>query len=76
VSLDGRVTPPSVRDENVCTLYAYDLAGSAVIVTDTLGRALGRVEAWVTNWNPATLTSPQDCALSPTNENDSIWPSG
>jgi YD repeat-containing protein len=76
-TLDDCATLPSVRDENVCTLYAYDLAGSTVVVTDTLGRmtrtfydALGRVEARVTNWNPATLTSPQDCVLSPTNESD------
>jgi len=31
-------TLPAVRDENICTQYAYDLAGHTVIVTDTLGR--------------------------------------
>jgi RHS repeat-associated protein len=66
---------PDVRDENICTQYAYDVSGYTVIVTDTLGRmtrtfydAQGQVEARVANWNPATLSSPADCVLSPTNE--------
>jgi len=74
-TLDDCATLSAVRDENICTLYAYDLAGHTVIITDTLGRmtrtwydALGRVEATVVNWNPATLSSPADCILSPTNE--------
>ncbi len=78
---DGSVTLadcaalPDVRDENICTQYAYDVSGHTVIVTDTLGRmtrtfydAQGQVEARVANWNPATLSSPADCVLSPTNE--------
>jgi YD repeat-containing protein len=82
-SLDDCATLSAERDENICTLYTYDLAGNTVIVTDTLGRmtrtflrlrsgqaydALGRTEATVSNWNPATLSSPADCVLSPTSE--------
>ncbi len=76
-TLTGCLELPSVRDENACTLYAYDLAGNTVVVTDSLGRMtrtfynpLGRVQATVRNWNPATLSSPDDCVLSPTNESD------
>ncbi len=36
-----------MRDENACTLYAYDLAGRTVVVTDTpsagSGQSLGRM---------------------------------
>ncbi|MGD9101214.1 MAG: hypothetical protein PVF45_12110, partial [Anaerolineae bacterium] len=81
VNWDGSVTLaecavlPPIRDKNLCILYAHDLVGRTVVVTDTLGRmartfydALGRVQATVSNWNPVTLSSPQDCVLSPTNE--------
>jgi len=37
-------------------------------MTRTFYDALGRVQATVANWNPDTLSSPQDCILSPTNE--------
>lgn len=66
-----------IRDNNICTQYAYDSAGNTTVVTDTLGHMtrtfyddLNRVTATVANWNPATLSSPTDCVLSPTNESD------
>lgn len=68
---------PLNRDYNICSRTAYDEVGRTHIVTDTLGRMnrtfydeLGRIEASVNNWNPATLTTPADCILSPTNENE------
>ncbi|HUM67575.1 MAG TPA: PKD domain-containing protein [Chloroflexota bacterium] len=68
---------PLIRDENICTRHRYDPAGNTVIITDTLGRMnrtfydeLSRVTATVVNWNPATLSSPADCLLSPTNESE------
>jgi RHS repeat-associated protein len=73
-TLDDCPMLPTERDENICTHYAYDEVSRTVIVTDTLGRMtrtfyddLGRIEATVINWNPATLTMPDDCILSPTN---------
>ena len=37
-------------------------------MTRTFYDALGRVEATVSNWSPATLSSPADCVLSAANE--------
>ena len=68
---------PAERDDDICTLYEYDEVGNTIVVTDTLGRMsrtfydeLNRVEAAVANWNPATLSSPADCLLAPTNESE------
>jgi RHS repeat-associated protein len=84
-TLDDCLTLSPERDDNVCTLFAYDEVGNTIIVTDThstdsgqaLGRMtrtfydeLGRVEATVANWNPATLASPGDCLLAPDNDSD------
>jgi hypothetical protein len=45
--LADRTALPARRDENVCTLYAYGLAGRTVIVTDTpsagSGQGVGRM---------------------------------
>ncbi|MCP4357958.1 MAG: RHS repeat protein, partial [Chloroflexi bacterium] len=77
ISLNDCDSLPAIRDNNICSRYAYDPAGNTVIVTDTLGRMtrtfyddLNRVTATVINWNPATLSSPADCILASTNERD------
>jgi RHS repeat-associated protein len=76
-TLDDCAGLPAERDDNICTLYQYDEVGNTIIVTDTLGRmtrtfydAVGRTEATVANWNPATLSSPAECVLSPTNTSE------
>src|SRR5690606_18193908 len=53
---------PQERDNDVCTLYAYDPAGNTIIITDTLGRMtrnfydpLNRVVATISNWS-GTIT--------------------
>lgn len=68
---------PAERDYDICLRFAYDEVGNTMIMTDTLGRMsrtfyndLGRTEASVANWNPATLTSPAECLLSPDNSSD------
>jgi YD repeat-containing protein len=75
--LTGCLALAADRDHDICTLYQYDETGNTVIVTDTLGRMtrtfydeLNRVEATVSNWNPATLSGPGDCVLATGNESD------
>lgn len=70
-TLEDCATLPAERDQNICTQFAYNSMGMTVIMTDTLGRmtrtfvdSMNRVQATVTNWNPATLTEPADCLLS------------
>ncbi len=65
------------NDENVCSFTEYDSLGNTIIVTDTVGRMnrsyydeLNRLVASVTNWNPATLQSPDDCLISSTNTDE------
>ena len=66
---------PAERSQDLCTLYQYDALGNTLVVTDALGTmtrsfydSLGRLEATVSNWDPASLSSPDDCALSPSNQ--------
>lgn len=65
---------PADRETDICAMYAYDPVGNRTIVTDTVGHMtrtfydpLNRAWATVENWNPATLTSPEDCILSADN---------
>ena len=69
--------PPAQADRDLCTRYQYDLLGNTIVVTDPLGSmtrsfydSLGRLQASVANWDPASLNSPADCLLSPTNRSD------
>ncbi|MCZ7670537.1 MAG: hypothetical protein M5U34_26995 [Chloroflexi bacterium] len=65
------------RGEDICTGYAYDEVGNTIIVTDTLGRMtrtfydeLNRIEVIVSNWNPATLSSAEECVVAANNVQD------
>ncbi|KAA3657088.1 MAG: hypothetical protein DWQ04_29135, partial [Chloroflexi bacterium] len=75
-TLASCATLPPERDENICTQYEYDAVGNTIIVTNTLTQTtrtfyddLNRVQASVSNWNPATLDEPGDCVISATNSN-------
>lgn len=76
-TLDTCLSLPAERDENICMMFGYDEKGNTTVMTDTLGQMsrtfydeMGRTEATVINWNPATLSTPEDCVLSPDNSSE------
>ena len=69
-TLANCATLPVIRDNNICTQYAYDEVGNTIIVTDTLNRMnrtfydeLNRVEATVQNWD-GVFNSVGSCSVS------------
>lgn len=76
-TLDECFNADPERDEDICTGYVYDEVGNTIIVTDTMGRMtrtfydeLNRTEATVSNWNPATLSSAEECVVAADNMQD------